>query len=225
MRNFLFVLFSVYSFFINAQLIEDDVSSLYREDQFYIGFSFISLETKNDYFNQNGLSSHFQFGFIRDIPLTSSGKFALGLGLGYSFQQYNSNLVRVVIDNSNSIFTLNQKTSDLDKSLLSFNFIEFPISLRWRNSSINDYEFWRIYSGVKFQKNFFSRLRSRQNNENVVDEINKWTKDLYISFGYNTWNFYFSYGLSPLIKKLKLHDSNKLFKIKPIKIGLIFFLL
>jgi len=172
------------------------------------------------------LSSHFQLGFVRDIPLISSGKFAIGIGVGYSFQQFNSNIIRVGIDNENSIFTVSNSNYNLEKSLLSINFIEFPISLRWRNSSIKDYQFWRVYTGIKFQRNFFSKLKiNNGDSENISKEINNWNKDLYLSFGYNTWNFYFSYGLNQIIKNLKIQDSNKLFKIKPFKIGLIFYLL
>jgi len=226
MRKLFFILFLILPFFLNAQVLNEDDLGFYREDQLYIGFSFISLDVNNKYFKQNGLSSHFQLGFVRDIPLISSGKFAIGIGVGYSFQQFNSNIIRVGIDNENSIFTVSNSNYNLEKSLLSINFIEFPISLRWRNSSIKDYQFWRVYTGIKFQRNFFSKLKiNNGDSENISKEINNWNKDLYLSFGYNTWNFYFSYGLNQIIKNLKIQDSNKLFKIKPFKIGLIFYLL
>ena len=228
MRKLFFIFFLFPPFFPNAQALasknQDDLG-FYREDQLYVGFSFISLDSNNESFNQNGLSSHFQLGFVRDIPLISSGKLAIGLGLGYSFQQYNSNLIRFGINSENSIFTVNNN-SNTEKSKLSFNFIEFPISLRWRNSTINDYQFWRVYSGIKFQRNFLSKLKDSRNDiKNVSNEINNWNKDLYLSFGYNTWNFYFSYGLNQIVKKFTSPDSNKLFKVRPFKIGLIFYLL
>lgn len=226
MRKLFFILFLICPFFFNAQVLNEDDLGFYREDQLYFGFSFISLDANNKYFKQNGLSSHFQLGFVRDIPLISSGKFAIGLGVGYSFQQFNSNIIRVGIDNENSIFTVNNNNSNFEKSLLSINIIEFPISLRWRNSSIKDYQFWRVYTGIKFQRNFFSKLKiNNGDSKNISKEINNWNKDLYLSFGYNTWNFYFSYGLNQIIKNLKIQDSNKLFKVKPFKIGLIFYLL
>ena len=40
-------------------------------------------------FKRQGISKQFQFGFVKDIPLISSRKLAIGLGLGYSFQDYN----------------------------------------------------------------------------------------------------------------------------------------
>ena len=83
MRKLLFILFLICPFFLNAQVLNEDDLGFYREDQLYFGFSFISLDANNKYFKQNGLSSHFQLGFVRDIPLISSGKFAIGLGVGY----------------------------------------------------------------------------------------------------------------------------------------------
>ena len=223
MQKLLFILFLFLQFILNAQSLKDDLG-FYREDQIYIGFSFISLDSDNKSFSQRGLSNHFQIGFVRDIPLISSGKLAIGLGLGYSFQNYNSNLIRFNIDNENSIFIVNNNLNQ--KSKLSFNFIEFPISLRWRNSSFNDYEFWRVYTGIKFQRNFLSKLKySSYDKNNISNEVKNWNKELYLSFGYNTWNFYFSYGLNQIMKNLRDQYSNKSFKVRPLKIGLIFYLL
>ncbi len=223
MQKLLFILLLFLQFILSAQSFKDDMG-FYREDQIYIGFSFISLDSDNKSFSQKGLSNHFQMGFVRDIPLISSGKLAIGLGLGYSFQNYNSNLIRFNIDNENSIFIVNNNLNQ--KSKLSFNFIEFPISLRWRNSSINDYQFWRVYTGIKFQRNFFSKFKySSYDINNISNEVMNWNKDLYLSFGYNTWNFYFSYGLNQIMKNIRDQYSNKSFRVRPLKIGLIFYLL
>ncbi len=223
MQKLLFILLLLLQFILNAQSLKDDLG-FYREDQIYIGFSFISLDSDNKSFSQRGLSNHFQMGFIRDIPLISSGKLAIGLGLGYTFQNYNSNLIRFNIDNENSIFIVNNNLNQ--KSRLSFNFIEFPISLRWRNSSLNDYQFWRVYTGIKFQRNFLSKLKySSYDTSNISNEVKNWNKELYLSFGYNTWNFYFSYGLNQIMKNIRDQYSNKSFKVRPLKIGLIFYLL
>tara|TARA_B100000945_G_C20414320_1_gene614317 strand:- start:554 stop:1228 length:675 start_codon:yes stop_codon:yes gene_type:complete len=224
MRKLFFVFFFYTQLSLNAQSLNNDEIVFYREDQIYTGFSLISLESNNKSFSQRGLSSHFQIGIVRDIPLISSGKFAIGLGLGYSFQNYNSNLIRFNTDRVDPVFIVNNTLKQ--KSKITLNFIEFPISLRWRNSSPNDYQFWRVYTGIKFQRNLFSRLKYSSNDiKNISDEVNKWNKEVYLSFGYNTWNFYLSYGLNQIMKNLRDQYSNKPFKIKPLKIGLIFYLL
>ena len=204
--------------------LNDVDSSFYREDQIYLGTSFMLLNSNQEKFRSQGISKHFQLGFIRDIPLISSGKLAIGLGLGYSFQDYNSNLVRFNINNESSIFIVNYTLNQ--KSKISFNSIEFPISLRWRNSSLNNDQFWRVYSGFKFQRNFLSKLKYRTGEiKNISDEVNNWNKELYLSFGYNTWNFHFSYGLNQIIQNLQNQYSGKSFKVRSLKIGLIFYIL
>ena len=204
--------------------LNDVDSSFYREDQIYLGTSFMLLNSNQEKFRSQGISKHFQLGFIRDIPLISSGKFAIGLGLGYSFQDYNSNLVRFNINDASSIYIVNYTLNQ--KSKISFNSIEFPISLRWRISSLNNDQFWRVYSGFKFQRNFLSKLKYRTGEtKNISDEVNKWSKELYLSFGYNTWNFHFSYGLNQIIQNLKNQYSGKSFKVRSLKIGLIFYIL
>ena len=108
------------------------------------------------------------------------------MGLGYSFQDYNSNLVRFNVNNDSSIYIVNYTLNQ--KSKLSFNFIEFPISLRLRNSSPNNHQFWRVYTGFKFQRNFLSKLKYNSREiRNISDEVNNWNKELYLSIGYNTW--------------------------------------
>ena len=204
--------------------LNDVDSSFYREDQIYLGTSFMLLNSNQEKFRSQGISKYFQLGFIRDIPLISSGKLAIGLGLGYSFQDYNSNLVRFNINNESSIYIVNYTLNQ--KSKISFNSIEFPISLRWRNSSPNNNQFWRVYSGFKFQRNFLSKLKYTTGEiKNISDEVNNWNKELYLSFGYNTWNFHFSYGLNQIIQNLQNQYSGKSFKVRSLKIGLIFYIL
>ena len=204
--------------------LKDVDLTFYREDQIYFGTSFMLLNSNQEKFKRQGISKHFQLGFVRDIPIISSGKLAIGLGLGYSFQDYNSNLVRFNINNGSSIYIVNYTLNQ--KSKLSFNFIEFPISLRWRNSSPDNHQFWRVYTGFKFQRNFFSKLKySSGYTKNISNEVNNWKKELYLSFGYNTWNFYFSYDLNQVMKNLRNQYSGKSFNITSLKIGLIFYIL
>ncbi len=204
--------------------LKDIESTFYREDQIYFGASFMLLNSNQEKFKRQGISKHFQLGFVRDIPLISSGKLAIGLGLGYSFQNYNSNLVRFNVNNGSSIFIINYTLNQ--KSKLSFNYIEFPISLRWRNSSLINHKFERVYSGFKFQRNFLSKLKYRAGDiKNISHEVNNWNKEFYISFGYRALNFYFAYGLNQIMKNLYNQYSGKSFNIRSIKTGLIFYML
>lgn len=221
--NYILIVFLSCFNIIGQEKLNKSGSTSYRKDQIYFGASLMLLNSDQEKFKRQGISKQFQLGFMRDIPLIPSRKLAIGLGLGYSFQDYNSNLVRFNINNGKSIFIINYTLNQ--KSKLSFNFIEFPISLRWRNISSNN-KFERVYTGFKFQRNFLSKLKYRNGDiKNIFEEVNNWNKELYLSFGYNTWNFYLSYGLNQIMKNLYNQYSAKSFNVRSIKIGLIFYML
>ena len=204
--------------------LKDVDLTFYREDQIYFGTSFMLLNSNQEKFKRQGISKHFQIGFVRDFPLISSRKLAIGLGLGYSFQNYNSNLVSFNVNDGSTIFIVNYTLNQ--KSKLSFNLIEFPISLRLRNNPHGDHLFERVYTGLKFQRNFLTKVKYGTSNiKNISDEVNNWKKELYLSFGYSVLNFYFSYSLNQIMKNLYNQYSGKSFNLRSIKIGLIFYIL
>ena len=43
--------------------------------------------------------------------------------------------------------------------------LEVPFEFRWRTSTANKYQFWRIYTGVKFLYNFSNRFEIVAANE------------------------------------------------------------
>ena len=51
------------------------------------------------------------------------------------------------------------RNPDLSKNQIEYNYnrfnlneIQFPIEIRFRNSSIDNYKFWRLYAGLKYSK-------------------------------------------------------------------------
>ena len=168
-----------------------------------------------------GLSRHFQFGLMRDIPLTKSGKLSSGLGLGISFEKFTTNLIP--LENGIYSFDLeNNKNSFFSVSVKSF---EIPFAIRWRNSTNLDYAFWRIYGGIKINWNFQNKATENLNFKTTNQEINTFATNAFLSFGYNTWNFYLSYPLTPIFNSKITNSNNSSIRISPIKVGLIFFVL
>ena len=101
---FLVILF--YGWKVTSQ--KESLSTKYREDQFYISFG-LQLQQENiSGFKQNGFSNNFQVGFVRDIPLNSKGQAAIGLGIGYAYNQLISNLHFESMGN-NAIFSIAEK--------------------------------------------------------------------------------------------------------------------
>ena len=156
-----------------------------------INFYYNSLKNGVEEFKENKFSSSINFGFIRDIPLNKSGKFALGIGLGLGFNSYNNNLkINQINNNLNFEFLENQREYDKNKFLSSE--IQIPLEIRLRNSSINTYKFWRFYAGIKYSRLLSSKYKfDSENIKYQIDDIqlNPEKIGLTINSGFNAWRF------------------------------------
>ena len=189
-------------FFISStySLIAQDINreDFYREDQFYFGSSyFIQTEQLSD-FKQNGFSGNFQIGFIRDIPLNKNSTNALGIGLGFERNLFTSNIQPLEVNGEINYDIIVSRFLE-SKNKISFSSIAIPIEFRWRNSSVDVYRFWRIYSGFKIKKNFSLYSNPSYGKELKIKDIQEWTSSIYLNAGYNTWNISLEYDLNPLI--------------------------
>ena len=72
----------------------------YLEDQFYIGLTYNFLLNKPAPVKQQNLSYGLQLGFIKDLPINRLRTVALGIGLGYGVNSYDSNLLVTKQNNS-----------------------------------------------------------------------------------------------------------------------------
>ncbi|WP_040279294.1 porin family protein [Psychroserpens damuponensis] len=235
---YLFLLFPLLS--ISAQegdqglsksIVQDSikiVDDAYREDQFYVSVTYNLLENKPDGVSQNGFSSGFHFGFIRDMPINAQRNVALGLGLGLSTNSYNQTLL---ISNSTSGYeytVLDDVT--YSKNKFTTYLVEFPVEFRWRTSTAKDYDFWRIYSGVKLGYVFYntSKFRGSPNDISLsnISDINKLQVGLTLSAGYSNVNFHLYYALNDIFdKSAKLSSTGETVAMNTIKIGLLFYIL
>ena len=222
-RKKFFLLFSSFFIFESSFSQADTQKEFYREDQIYFGSSyFIQTEPVED-FKQNGFSGNFQLGFIRDFPINSESTKAFGIGLGYERNFFTSNIQP---SENNGIIEYRTIISRFleSKNKISFSSITLPIEYRWRRSSINEYKFWRIYSGLKFKKNFPLYSNPSYGTEIKIDKIEDWTTSLYINAGYNTWNISLEYDLNPILKDQKTNNGDNL-KISFFRLGLVFYIL
>ena len=218
-----FLLFTLLLFVQSSFSQSGKLEESYREDQFYFGSSyFIQTEPLED-FKQNGFSGNFQFGFIRDFPFNNSSTKAVGIGLGFERNFFTSNIQPSEIEDKIDYRIVVSRFLE-SKNKISFSSIVLPIEYRWRKSSINEYKFWRIYSGLKLKKNFPLYSNPSYGSEIKIDKIEDWTTSIYINAGYNTWNISLEYDLNPIIKNKKTTDNNNL-NISFFRLGLVFYLL
>ena len=159
------IIYCMFFLFVYYGYTQENVQK-YREDQIYFSVYYNSLGDNLDNFKENKFSSSLNFGFIRDIPLSKSGKLALGIGLGLGVNSFNNNL-KLSSDSSNSYNLLSSREIP-QKNVFNFSEFQIPLEIRWRNSTPNNYKFWRIYAGIKYSR----LLSSSYNFENQQENYN-----------------------------------------------------
>ena len=222
--------------FLNAQeedryKIQDTVpftiDSLYREDQFYAGFSFNLVTNRPSSISQESFSGGLHLGFIRDFPVNERRNLALGIGAGWSINSFGHNLLISKDEEGNSVFTSLDDNADYNTNRFTTQLVEMPIEFRWRTSTPQTYKFWRIYAGLRlgYMYNFRSNYKDAEQQIIINDlpELNRFRLGTTFTFGYNTFNFQFYYALNPFFKDAKV-DEMKL-GLSTLKIGLTFYIL
>ena len=222
MRFVLLFILLPFSFF--GQNANDSLSSQrYFEDQFYLGLSYNFLLNQPEGSSQRNLSYGLQAGVIKDIPLNRSGTKAIGIGAGLALNSYYSNLV--------SNISSNEITYSIDdaikRSKLETHLLELPLEFRWRNSTPEEYKFWRIYTGIKAA--YIVGARSKFVSDITSDgfynsDLSRFQYGLTLSFGYNTFNLNAYYALTDLFNGVATVNGEVL-QYRPLRIGLIFYIL
>ncbi|UFH36953.1 PorT family protein [Flavobacterium acetivorans] len=206
--------------------IEVKVDSLYREDQFYFGFTYNSLLQKPAGLNQDKFSTEISAGFLRDMPINKDRTIAIASGLGFSYNNYIQNLAISRIGEKPS-YAIIDPGSAYSKNKFSQLLVDVPIEFRWRTSTYESYKFWRIYGGLKFSYLLMDRSVFTDDQGKVPvsgnKDFNKILYGAYASAGYNTINVYIYYGLTPIFKTAAI-DGDKI-AMKSLKIGVIFYIL
>ncbi|NND61940.1 MAG: PorT family protein [Flavobacteriaceae bacterium] len=234
MKNNILLLFS--TFIITGAILAQDtevatseVDTKYREDQFYIGVTYNLLSDKPDGVDLRGVSGGISFGYLRDMPLNQQRNIAIALGAGLAIDQYGQNLFIGEDTNENTIFRALGSTVDFDTNRLSMATLEVPFEFRWRSSTATDYNFWRVYFGIKTGYVYWYRSNFKQPNNDVaqtdIPEFEQLRMGATLAFGYSTFNFYAYYSLNPFFKDAQTIDTQEEVSLKTIKLGIIFYIL
>lgn len=203
------------------------IDSLYREDQFYFGLTYNTLQQKPAGLSQNKLSTGLSFGFLRDMPVNKDRTIAIASGLGFSYNTYNENLA-ITGTNQLPVYNIIDSNVSYDKNKFTQLLIDLPIEFRWRTSTYESYKFWRIYGGVKFSYLLYDKsIFSDGSGKTVITgnkDFNNFLYGLYISAGYNTINVYAYYGLNSIFKNSASINGEAL-AIKSLNMGVVFYIL
>lgn len=234
-RFLLFLLVPVFFCPVYSQGEEDGneekiiIDSLYREDQFYVGFTFNLLRDLPETVSQSGFSGGLHLGFIRDMPINKRRNLALGLGLGWGTNTYAQNLFIGETQTGKTIFrSLNAVDAGYDSNRFTTYLVEVPLELRWRSSTASSYSFWRVYAGIKLGYLYHFKSNFKQPGNQVVqtkiDELDRFRMGATLAVGYSKVNFYLYYGLNPFFGDGYL-PTGETVGVKTIKIGLMFYIL
>ena len=232
-KAILFLLF-LFSFFPalaqenpNAALLATaKIDSLYREDQFYIGVTYNVLKNAPTGFANDKFSTGFSAGFLRDMPMNKNRNLAIAPGLGLTFNNYSQN-IGITNTNGTLVYTVLTDPTSYSNNKFSQLFVDVPLEFRWRGSTFENHNFFRIHGGVKLSCLLYDRsvLRSGSGDSVIVNnpDFNKLVYGAYLAAGYGGANLYIYYGLNPIFKTAQ--TSNAAVDIKSLNIGLIFYIL
>lgn len=201
--------------------------SKYLEDQFYVGATYNLLTDKPDNVSQRNLSYGVMAGFIKDIPISPQRNTGFGIGLGYALNTYYSNIKSEEVDGQRA-YSVIGPDEGYKRSKFATHLVEVPVQFRWRTSNAVDYKFWRIYTGMTMGYVFSGRSKFVGELEKDIvsnPDFEKFQYGLTLDFGYNTFNIHVYYALNGLFQKdIVLEDGNAL-GLKPLRVGLIFYIL
>lgn len=205
---------------------EIKVDSLYREDQFYFGFTLNTLQKKPTGLTQDKFSSGFSAGLLRDFPVNKKRTIAIAPGLGFSFNNYNQNLKIEKLNQINNYTIINSDTS-FNINRFSQLLVDVPIEFRWRSSTYESHKFWRIYGGFKMSYLLYDKAVYEDGQVKIVvtnnKDFNKFLYGAYLSAGYNTINIYAYYGLNSLFQSATTNIES--IAINSFNVGLMFYIL
>ncbi len=242
MRLSLLFLLCLLSFTATAQIFESKVRDTivkdsvvpiadpkYREDQFYASLSYNLMQGKPGLYSQYSFSTGITVGFLRDMPINKSRTYAIAAGLGYSYNNIKHNFIVEPIENGVNSYQPVAEGS-FDKNKLVLHYLELPIELRWRNSDSISHKFWRVYMGFKISYLFADKAQYQPGSGVSIKvkndkNLNDFVYGAYISAGWNTWNFYVYYGLTPIYNNAPIVDSDQKLTLNSLNFGLIFYIL
>ncbi|NRA91200.1 MAG: PorT family protein [Psychroserpens sp.] len=203
------------------------VDDKYREDQFYISVTYNLLGKKPGGVSQSGFSTGYHLGFIRDMPINKRRNVAIGVGLGISSNSYNQTLLITENNNDFEYTILNDSDVEYSKNKFTTYLVEFPIEFRWRTSTATEYDFWRIYTGIKFGYLLYNSSKFNSINGDIklsnIDDFNDFQYGLTFSAGYSNISFHLYYALNTIFNDAFVDGES--IDMNSVRIGLMFYIL
>jgi len=215
----------IYSGLLRAQDPINRAEEFFLEDLFYTGVTYNILTNKPEQVIQRSLSYTINAGMFREWALTRNRKVSIAQGVGYSLSAYYSNIGATEV-NGNLEYTI-IPSDEFKRSKIGAHAVEFPFELRFRGATRESYRFWRFHAGLTYSYVFDSHwVRVDEDGRTSIrnTDMRKSQWGITAALGYNTFNFRFYYGLTPL-----LNDDPRLngepISIRNLGVGIFFYIL
>ena len=217
-----FLVFFGANFFGQKEMLQ--LGDRYADDQIYVAVSYAQFYNQPSQITKSNFSYSLSTGFIKDIILNKQGSISIAGGVGYGFDFLNHKL-KVEELNNNTLFSTDNTISS---NLFTSHNLEFPLELRWRTSTATKYNFWRVYTGIKFFYNLSNKFQFDDESNTTykysnISNYNRLQYGLTLSTGYDEFNINIFYGLTPIFKESNLNGEE--IDTKILKFGLIFYIL
>ncbi|WP_348800007.1 porin family protein [Flavobacterium adhaerens] len=213
------------TFAIDTLVIKHD--SLYREDQFYAQLNYNSIIKKPEDVEQDKISFGFGAGFLRDFPLNKKRTFAIAPGIGFTFNNYIQNMA-ITGTNKSPVYSVIPSDQNYNKNRFEQLRVEFPVELRWRNSTPETFQFFRLYGGFKVSYLLYDKSVFDDRAQKIVIKGNKDFEEFlygaYVSIGYSAFNLQVAYNFNSLFKQSAQIDGVSI-DMNTLSLGVIFYIL
>ena len=207
-----------------AQKDSLNIGDRYADDQVYVSISYSQFYDQPALISKSNFSYSLSTGFIKDVIINKQGNISIAAGIGYGFDFFNHRL-KVEEVNNTTVFSTD---AGISGNLFKSHNLEFPLELRWRTSTANKYDFWRVYTGVKFFYNMSNNFQFIDASNTTfkysnISDYNKFQYGLTFSAGYDEFNFNIFYGLTSVFDNSVIDGED--INTKILRFGLIFYFL
>lgn len=174
-----------------------------EQDWFSYDISTLFMQGAPAGYQQEGWSNGHSLSFMKDILLGKS-KFSIAVGLGYTSNNFKSNMRLLVDENTGvaSFVLLNSDSISYNRNKVNAKYVEVPVELRFRSKPDKNGRYLKTYLGVKGGVRISSYSLFENDHGQVryyhPSEVNRWSASTYLRLGYGTVSLYGFYSLLPL---------------------------
>ncbi|MCK5824120.1 MAG: PorT family protein [Ichthyobacteriaceae bacterium] len=238
MKNYVYYVLVLFFGFLNNVLIaqEKEPDLRYLEDQIFLSVTYNSIINHTTDISQGGFSNGWEIGYMRDIPFNKQRNIGIGVGINYASSHIYQNIGIFTYPTTGESYLKILNKNDYIRNKLTISTLEIPIELRYRTSTPNQSNFFRIYLGMKLGVIIDQYSKTTTNVSEIAyynaHEIQLLRYGPTLTLGYGAWNLRMYYGLSKLFANNTYTTKIPGETIDPISlntnelnIGLIFFII